>query len=72
MGFGLVIGFIDHLHTQLITTSDYSAITDLYTLQITTAHSKLQSFIVFPSCCLVTALNNGDSSAAVLTSLPPG
>jgi hypothetical protein len=32
--------------------------------------SLLQPFIVFPSRCLVTTLNNEDSSASVLTPLP--
>jgi hypothetical protein len=32
-------GFIEHLHTKLITTSDYNAIADLHTLQFTRAHS---------------------------------
>jgi hypothetical protein len=51
-GFGLVIGFIDHLHTQLRTTSHYSAIADL-TLQITRAHTEslfqpaVSSLVVF-------------------------
>jgi hypothetical protein len=40
--------------------------------QITTAHAKPQFVIVFPSRCLVTALNNGDSSASLLTLLPAG
>jgi hypothetical protein len=35
--FGLGIGFIDHLYTQLGTTSNYSAIANLHTSQITTA-----------------------------------
>jgi hypothetical protein len=60
-GFGLNIGFIDHLYTRLGTTSSYSATTDLYNSQITTAPAKH-----FPFCCvftvpLVTASNNGDS-----------
>jgi hypothetical protein len=54
-------GFIDHLHTQLGSISSYSTIADLHILQITTAHAKPQSFIVFPSRCLVTALNSGGS-----------
>jgi hypothetical protein len=61
--------FINHLYTLLGTTSPYNAIADLHTLQITTAHNKPQSLIVFPSRCLVTALKNGDSSVTVLTSL---
>jgi hypothetical protein len=44
----------------------------LQTLQITTAHTKPQSSVVFPSCCLVTALSNKDSSASVLMPLPAG
>jgi hypothetical protein len=60
------------LYTRLGTTSNYSAIADIHTLQITAAHAKPQSCIVFPSRCLVSALNNGDSSAFVLTSLTVG
>jgi hypothetical protein len=37
---GLVNGFIDHLYTPLGNTSNYSAIADLHTLQITTAPAK--------------------------------
>jgi hypothetical protein len=40
MGFGLVIGFIDHFNTQLMTTLNYSAIADPHTLQFTTARTK--------------------------------
>jgi hypothetical protein len=36
MRFGLEMGFIDHV--QIITTSNYNALTNLHTLQITTAH----------------------------------
>jgi hypothetical protein len=32
-GFGLDIGFVDHFHTQLVTTLNYSA--TFHTLQIT-------------------------------------
>jgi hypothetical protein len=66
-GFGLDIGFIDHLYTQLVSTSNYTAIADLSTLQITTADAKS-----FPDCCvftsrsLVTTSNSGDSSASAL------
>jgi hypothetical protein len=64
---GLVTRFIDHLHTQLLTTSNYNATTDLHTLQITVTEAHIKSS-VFTSRFLVTALNNRDSSASVLTS----
>jgi hypothetical protein len=40
MGFGLDTGFIDPFNTRPATTLNDSAITDLHTLQITTAHDK--------------------------------
>jgi hypothetical protein len=40
MVFGLVTGFIAHLNTQLVTTSNYSAIADSHTLKFITAHTK--------------------------------
>jgi hypothetical protein len=42
MGFGLVIGFIAHLYTQLVTASDYSAIANshFYSLQHTFKYSQ--------------------------------
>jgi hypothetical protein len=64
--FGLVICFIDLL--QIVTTSNYNAIAYLRTLQITTAHAK-PSQSDFTSRLLVTDLNNGDSSASLLTLL---
>jgi hypothetical protein len=49
MGFGLQIEFIDHFKTLLVTAINYSAITDLHTLQITTAHAKyFQSSVSLP------------------------
>jgi hypothetical protein len=69
MGFGLVTQFLEHLYTQLVTTSNYGATANLHTLQITKAHAK--SFLsTFTSRFLVTNLNNGERSASVLTSLP--
>jgi hypothetical protein len=68
-GSGSHIGFIDHFNTQLVITLNYSAIADLHTLQITTAHAK--SFLagsVLSSSCLVTAPNNAYSSASGLKS----
>jgi hypothetical protein len=38
MGFGLVIGFIDHL--QIVATSNYSAVANSRTLQFTTARTN--------------------------------
>jgi hypothetical protein len=38
MGFGLVFGFIDHLH--IVATSNHSTIANLHTLQTTRAHAK--------------------------------
>jgi hypothetical protein len=40
MGYGLVNGFIVHLYTSLGTTSSFSSIANLHTLQITTAPAK--------------------------------
>jgi hypothetical protein len=63
-GFGSDIGFIDLLYTQLGTTSNFSAIANLDTLQIITARDKS-----FPVCCgsfshsLVPASDSGDSPA---------
>jgi hypothetical protein len=49
MGFGLETGFIDHFKTRLMTTLNYSAIADLHTSQITTAHAKsFQSAVSSP------------------------
>jgi hypothetical protein len=38
MRFGLVIGFMEHL--QIITISNYCAITNSHLLQFTTAHTE--------------------------------
>jgi hypothetical protein len=66
-------GFTDHLYTQLGTTSNYSAIANLHTSQITAATTKSSpACYVFTSRSLVTASNSGDSSASALTPFPPG
>jgi hypothetical protein len=63
-GFGLEIGLIDHFHTRHVNTLNYSAIADIHTLKITTAHVKsFQS--AFSSRFPVTDLNNGDLSTAL-------
>jgi hypothetical protein len=64
-GFGLDIGFIDHLYTRVGTANNYSTITNLHNSQITTAPTKS-----FPACCvfishsLLTVPMSGDSSAS--------
>jgi hypothetical protein len=45
-GFGLGIGFLDHLNTRLMATLNYSAIADLHTLQITTANANSFQYAV--------------------------
>jgi hypothetical protein len=40
MEFGLVNGFIDHLYTRLLITSNYSATANLHNSQITAAITK--------------------------------
>jgi hypothetical protein len=54
-GFGLVIGFIDYL--QIVTISNYKAIANLHTLQITRTHAK-SSPSVFTTRFLVTDPNS--------------
>jgi hypothetical protein len=46
-GCGLVNGFIDHLHTQLGTTTNYSAIANPHNSQITTGPAKLSSSLLY-------------------------
>jgi hypothetical protein len=63
-GFGLVIGFIDRL--RIVPASNYNSFTELHTpnIAVTTAHKV---FPVFASRFLVTASNNGESSAFMLS-----
>jgi hypothetical protein len=64
-GSGLDIGFIDHFNTQF----NYSAISDLHTLQITVTHAKsFRTCIAFTCSRFITASNNGCRSASVLES----
>jgi hypothetical protein len=43
-GFGLVIGFIEHL--QIVTTSNYSSTANSHSLQFTTARTKFSQSAV--------------------------
>jgi hypothetical protein len=64
-GFGLVNEFVDHLHTPLRTTSNYSTTANLHTLQITAANTKSSpACSVFNSRFLTTVSNSTDSSAS--------
>jgi hypothetical protein len=67
--------YILDLLTPLGTTSNYSAIADLHTLQITTAPAKhFSACYIVTSRYMVTPSNSGDSSASraqVLLSQPP-
>jgi hypothetical protein len=68
-GFGLDIGFIDYLYTQLVSTSIYSPTLNLHTSKITTAPAKpFPACRVFTSRYPLTASNSGDSSASDLKS----
>jgi hypothetical protein len=66
----LAIGFTDHFNTQLVTTPNYSTITDFHTLHFNRAHAKsFPARSIFTSSFLVTASNNGSSSASGLKPL---
>jgi hypothetical protein len=56
LGFGLLIGFIEHLH--IVTASNYSANANSHTLQFTTASMKSSQSAVFTSRCLVADPKN--------------
>jgi hypothetical protein len=60
--------FIVRLYTRPGTTRNYNAVAYLHTYKSLHAKSS-PACSVFTSRCLVTALNNGDSSVSVLTSL---
>jgi hypothetical protein len=55
-----------HTDSELHAITALSLISALYKSQLS---KSLLAFSVFTSCCLVTALNYGDSSASMLTSL---
>jgi hypothetical protein len=54
MGFGLVIGFTEHL--QNITTNNYDSLTELHTPKVTVTTAHIKVFSVFASRCLVVTL----------------
>jgi hypothetical protein len=64
-GFGLVIGFIEHL--QNVTTSNDYALTVLHTSQSLSP----QSVTLFTNCCLVAASNGGRSPFLWVPELSP-
>jgi hypothetical protein len=64
MRFGLANGFTDHLYTPLGTTSNYSAIADFHTLQITSTH---QVFSVSTSRILATDFNTVINNSLTIT-----
>jgi hypothetical protein len=67
--FELHIRFIDHYNTPLITTLNSSAIANFDTLQSIRTHAKsFPARSVFISIYLITAPNNGYSSASWLKS----
>jgi hypothetical protein len=55
MGFGLVIGFIEHF--QMVITSDYNTLANSCTRLLTRAHAKPSQF-VFTNRFLITDPNN--------------
>jgi hypothetical protein len=67
----LITNFIEHLYTQHVTTSNYSAITYSHTLQFTTIHAVFLDCCVFTSRCSVTASNGGLSPYSALNSTVP-
>jgi hypothetical protein len=67
MMYGLNTGLL----TQLETTSNYSTIADLHSLQITVANTKSSPTLsVFNNHFLATDVKSGDSSASRFQVLP--
>jgi hypothetical protein len=61
------------IYSQLVTTSNYSAIASLHSLKMTRAHGKyFPTCSVCPSRFLVTASSTGDSSASEFTPFSAG
>jgi hypothetical protein len=65
--------FSDHFTTRLGTTSNYSVIANLHTIQITAANTKFSpACSVFASRFLITVPNSWNSSDSVLTPFSAG
>jgi hypothetical protein len=64
-GFGSDIGFIDHFTTRFGTTSNYSAIANLHTLQTIIAPAK--SFL---ACCVLTSRSLATASTVEILQIP--
>jgi hypothetical protein len=68
-GVWMVVGFIEHL--QIVTTSKYSAIANLHTVQLTTARTKSSQSAVFSAVVAWWHISTM-SSASILTFEPAG
>jgi hypothetical protein len=66
--FGLVIGFIAHLH--IVTTSNCDSLTELHTPKITVTTAHINCSVV-ASRCLVAACNSGRSPSSGFPNCPP-
>jgi hypothetical protein len=69
MEFGLVIGFIEHL--QIITTSNYSTVTNSHTLQFTAAHTKSSQSAVSSQVDVPLLLGSRSCRLLVISHQPP-
>jgi hypothetical protein len=72
---GVLDWLLDLLTTlaRNVITLNYTTIADFHTLQVTVMHTKFfPAHSVFTSSCLVTASNNGYSSASGIKSSPNG
>jgi hypothetical protein len=70
MGFGLVIGFSEHLEIITTNTRNYSAAINPNTLQVTIGHTSSQHVRIFASSCLVADFNGGHSTVFGVPNCP--
>jgi hypothetical protein len=70
-GLGLVVGFITHSYTQILTTSNYSAIANSHTLQFSAVPTKSSQFALASPVVAWWRITTM-SSASVVTFLPAG